>query len=155
MKHNTPTIRLHLWLESENITVFGLGRLLLLDRIEELGSIRKASQQLGMSYRAAWGKIQASEESLGVKLVEIPGKKRDGCRLTAEGRRLRDMYKRWFAAVEEEALSQAKSIFPWEVDGFDTPPHQPDRSVRTVRPVGDDKPVEAIQSDQPGQHNSR
>ncbi len=149
MKHNNPTIRLHLWLESENITVFGLGRLLLLDRIEDLGSIRKAAQQLGMSYRAAWGKIQASEESLGVKLVKRPGKKRDGCRLTADGRRLRDMYKRWFAAVEEEALSQAKSIFPWDVDGFDTPEVDPAQAVPS------ENTVQAEKAEQPGHQNTR
>ncbi len=119
MKKQHPTVRLHLWLESEDLTVFGAGRASLLDLIEQYGSLRKAARHLGMSYRAAWGKLHASEDALGVKLVESSANKRDGCQLSEDGRRLRDMFKRWFQAVEREALSQAQSIFPWDVNSFD------------------------------------
>ena len=48
-----PTVRMHLWLELGESVYFGMGRAMLLDRIEEYGSLRKAAESLGMSYRAA------------------------------------------------------------------------------------------------------
>lgn len=120
MKNVQPTVRLHLWLESgDDMIVFGAGRVFLLDLIEKHGSLRKAARCLGMSYRAAWGKLQASENALGVKLIETPVNKRDGCKLSEHGRIIRDMFKNWFDAVEQEAVSQAEMIFPWSVSSFE------------------------------------
>jgi molybdate transport system regulatory protein len=50
--------------------VYGDGRQMLLKKIEEMGSIRQAALDMGMSYRAAWGKIKATEEGLGIKLLD-------------------------------------------------------------------------------------
>ncbi|WP_045220044.1 winged helix-turn-helix domain-containing protein [Desulfonatronum thioautotrophicum] len=119
MKQHRPTVRLHIWLEEDDKTVFfGSGRAMLLDMIQKHGSIKKASQAMGMSYRAAWGKIKASEKALGVQLVEFPGHKRDGCRLTPFGVLLRDCFLRWFAAVEQSALDHAATVFPWPVKSY-------------------------------------
>ena len=57
----TPRMRLHLWLENEDGLLFGQGRMELLARIRDLGSLRKAAEALGMSYRAAWGKLKATD----------------------------------------------------------------------------------------------
>lgn len=116
-----PTVRLHIWLENQGELFFGIGRAQLLFNIQSYGSIKKAAQNMGMSYRAAWGKIQQSEQALGVKLVEHRGAKREGVRLTREGEELADMFQAWFMAVERCALSQANSIFPFPVAGFDQP----------------------------------
>ena len=116
-----PTVRLHIWLESHGELFFGIGRAQLLFNIQHYGSIKKAAQNMGMSYRAAWGKIQQSEQALGVKLVEQRGAKREGLRLTREGEELADMFQAWFMAVERCALSQANSIFPFPVSGFGQP----------------------------------
>ena len=118
MAKNTVTVRLHVWLETEEETLLGLGRTMLLNRIEEHGSIRKAAQSLGMSYRGAWGKIHASEDILGVKLLQANGSKRDGCSLSEEGRHLRDMFQQWFDEVEQAAIDLAKEIFPWAITSF-------------------------------------
>ena len=56
-----PVVRVHIWLETVDGVAFGMGRLLLLDAIEETGSLKAAAEQLGMSYRAAWGKIKSTE----------------------------------------------------------------------------------------------
>lgn len=114
----TPTVRMHLWLESGEDVYFGLGRVMLLDRIEEYGSLRKAACSLGMSYRAAWGKLRATEDALGTPLVESAGTKRGGCRLTEDGRKLRDKFRLWFDAVEKAAVLQARMIFAEEVQSF-------------------------------------
>lgn len=115
----TPTVRMHLWLESGESVYFGMGRVMLLDMIEEHGSLRKAAEAMGMSYRAAWGKLKATEESLGLVLVESSGTRRGGCRLTADGRRIRERFRAWFAAVEKVAVDEARNIFAERVQSFE------------------------------------
>lgn len=115
---DTPTVRMHLWLESEGKVYFGMGRVMLLNKIEEYGSLRKAAESLGMSYRAAWGKLRSTEEVLGEALVETAGSKRGGYRLTPAGEEFRDKFNRWFKAVEEVALAQARDIFSQDVQSY-------------------------------------
>ncbi len=118
MDSHNPTIRLHLWLEGGEGVFFGYGRLLLLDRIEICGSLKKASEELGMSYRAAWGKIKQTEQVLGFQLMERVGSRRSGYRLTEAGRIVRDKYFEWFNKVEQDARIRAEEIFPWKSKSF-------------------------------------
>ncbi|WP_421902730.1 winged helix-turn-helix domain-containing protein [Maridesulfovibrio sp.] len=118
MDTHNPTIRLHLWLEGGEGVFFGYGRLLLLDKIETCGSLKKASEELGMSYRAAWGKIKQTEQVLGFQLMERAGSRRSGYRLTEAGRLVRDKYLEWFNKVEQDARSRAEEIFPWKSKSF-------------------------------------
>lgn len=118
MHTHQPTIRLRLWLQEGEDVFFGTGRVLLLDRIEEHGSLKEAAKAMGMSYRAAWGKLKATEQAMGAQLVETNGSKRKGLRLTDEGRRARDMFREWFDAVERDAMARAAEIFPWKVEGY-------------------------------------
>lgn len=115
-----PTVRIHLWLEEEDAMVFGYGRVMLLDKIEECGSLRKAATSLGMSYQAAWKKIRATENALGVELVRRPQCKSDGMSLTPEGLMMRNSFKHLYSAVESCALAQAEQIFPWHLRCFTT-----------------------------------
>jgi len=110
-----PTLRLHLWLENKGELFFGIGRAQLLFSIKQHGSLRQAAKVLGMPYRAAWGKIQQTEQALGLKLVESRGQRRDGVRLTPEGEELADQFLAWFTTVERCALNSASTIFPFPV----------------------------------------
>ena len=121
MIERSPTIRLHLWLEMDKGVFFGAGRLHLLERIETHGSLKKAAECMGMSYRAAWGKIKATEAVLGFKLVEKNSGKRGGYSLSNEGRDLMAQYRSWFNSVEEAATRSAKEIFPFPVRSFTEP----------------------------------
>ncbi len=38
--------------------------------MEACGSLNAAAKKLGMSYRAAWGRVRASEQRLGISLIE-------------------------------------------------------------------------------------
>lgn len=116
-----PTLRMHLWLETEDGLFFGIGRAQLLERIEIHGSLKKAADELGMSYRAAWGKIRKTEAVLGQKIIQRSGNRRDGQELTALGRQLKSQYARWFNAVETHALALAGQLFPWPVNRFEEP----------------------------------
>lgn len=102
-----PVMRLHLWLESEKGVFFGQGRLQLLEYIEFTGSLNAAAKALGMSYRAAWGKIKTTEEILGFQLVEQPDGKRGGGQLSEAARLLIASYRKWLAEVEAFALESA------------------------------------------------
>lgn len=79
-----PKVELHfkVWLEKDGKVIFGRGRLELLKGIMEYGSLAETARHLGMSYRAAWGRLKSSEERLGLKLVEKVAGSRRGQRLT-------------------------------------------------------------------------
>ena len=120
MSQRSPTIRMHLWLETDEGVCFGLGRALLLAKIDEYGSLKQAAHELGMSYRAAWGKLKQTEAIIGVKLVTKTGNRREGCQLTPTGRMLMDRFLTWFATVEQEALRKAQEILPWPVKSYES-----------------------------------
>jgi molybdate transport system regulatory protein len=125
---DTPTMRLHLWLETEDGLFFGFGRTLLLEKIDQYGSLKRAAEELGMSYRAAWGKIMKTEEVLGFKVVERAGSSnKAGYQLTESGKMLLEKFKLWFDEVEKDALAKAAEIFPWPVVGFEDNASKKDR----------------------------
>lgn len=79
-------IRHKIWLEQNGKVLFGEGRYKLLKAIEESHSLNTAAKELSMSYRAAWGRLKASEERMGMKLVERSQGK--GMHLTDEAKKL-------------------------------------------------------------------
>ena len=111
-----PEIRVHAWLQTSDGLLFGVGRAELLDKIEELGSLRKAAEEMCMSYRAAWGKIKKTEEILGFRLIEKQRGNKTGFRLTEAGKALKRNYRDWYRAVEIEALRKAQELFPWTMN---------------------------------------
>jgi molybdate transport system regulatory protein len=64
-------IKYKIWIEKNGKVVFGKGRDNILLAIEEGHSLNAAAKKLEMSYRAAWGRLKASQDRLGIKLVEI------------------------------------------------------------------------------------
>ena len=94
LKKIKPKVKL--WLEVEGAVVFGSGRVVLFEAIEETGSIKQAAEKINMSYRAAWGKIKATEERLGLKLVQRQaGGRNSGAELTPKGKELLQIYRRY------------------------------------------------------------
>jgi molybdate transport system regulatory protein len=53
------------------MVLFGKGRDDILKAVEKGQSLNAAAKQLKMSYRAAWGRLKASEKRMGIKLVEV------------------------------------------------------------------------------------
>jgi molybdate transport system regulatory protein len=96
--------RAKLWVEKDGRIVLSDYRVRLLRHIDETGSLAEAAARMQLSYRRAWGKVREIEENLGVKLVESAagGAGGGGSRLTAEGRRLVDLYERFRTSVEQE-----------------------------------------------------
>ena len=85
----TKTYRLNgrLWLETDEGRFLGIGRLELLERIAELGSISKAAQAMGMSYKRAWDLVSSMNAQAAAPLVstQTGGTKGGGTIVTAAG----------------------------------------------------------------------
>jgi len=113
-----PTMRMHLWVEGEEGVLFGLGRLQLLRQVERCGSLKKAAESLGMSYRGAWGKIKTTEEAIGQKLIERAKSRRAGYHLTPFGSSVAKQFDEWFRDVENYALSKGKECLPFSLERF-------------------------------------
>jgi len=64
-------IKYKVWIENNGKVMFGKGRDDILKAIDEQRSLNAAAKKLEMSYRAAWGRLKASEERIGIKLVNI------------------------------------------------------------------------------------
>lgn len=107
------TLRFHLWLEQQEKIFMGMGRAMLLDRIERHGSLRQAAADMKMSYRAAWGKLKAAEESIGGPLVQKTAGRR--YQLTPLGREIAHQFLRLQDEIEIFAQAKAQDIFGGEV----------------------------------------
>ena len=92
-------IKYKIWIEKNGKVVFGKGRDNILKAIDEQHSLNAAAKKLEMSYRAAWGRLKASEERMEMKLVEI-GVKDKSMRLTQKARAIIDRFEKLEKDVE-------------------------------------------------------
>ncbi len=102
-------IRYKIWLEKDGKVIFGKGRDEMFRAILECKSLQAAAKELKMSYRAAWGRLKASEERLGIKLVESDGAKK-GLRLTAEARELLEQYEQFEKELNDFLQKKSKAL---------------------------------------------
>ncbi|MBI4963028.1 MAG: LysR family transcriptional regulator [Desulfomonile tiedjei] len=102
-------VRSKIWVENDQgKLVIGTGRLRILEAIMEAGSINKAARKLKQPFRAVWGKIRATEERCGFKIVETTS---EGSRLTKEGLELLWTYTRLRSRCEKYADAQFGELF--------------------------------------------
>jgi molybdate transport system regulatory protein len=73
------------WLTLDGRNFLGRGRVELLHRIRETGSISKAAKAMKMSYKAAWDAVDAMNDAWGEPLVASGPA---GSRLTADAEEL-------------------------------------------------------------------
>ena len=112
----SKTYRLNgrLWLETDEGRFLGIGRLELLERIAELGSISKAAQAMGMSYKRAWDLVSSMNAQAAAPLVstQTGGTKGGGAVVTDAGQAaiaaFRDLQARFqeFMAAETHRLTE-------------------------------------------------
>ena len=95
--------RFKVWVVFGDRVKFGDGRADLLECVAELGSLKQAVARFGMSYRGAWGYFRELERAAGFKLLERHpgGGPEGGTRLTPEGRRFLERYRRFRHGVDE------------------------------------------------------
>ncbi len=93
-------LMLKLFLEKNSEFILGPGRIELLQLIRDLGSLKKAAERMDMSYRWAWGRINKTQEGVGVALLERkpPPSRGRSWTLTPQAEQLIE----WFSKVEQE-----------------------------------------------------
>jgi len=119
-----------IWLEYRG-RAFGDGPARLLDGVEQCGSLRKAAQELGMSYNKAWRILHAAEERLGFALLDrsVGGRAGGGSHLTAEAQDLMRRYR----AVATDAEEALRAVFQRHfADWQDPAPAEPPEEHLTV-----------------------
>ena len=96
-------VKSKVWLEKDGKLFMGWGRVMLLERIDQLGSISAAAKSMKLAYRNAWLWVEAMNKLAPAPLVEkYTGGTHGGyARLTGEGRRIVAEYKEKRIKVRE------------------------------------------------------
>ena len=95
------------WLTLDCKNFLGRGRVELLQRIRETGSISKAAKAMKMSYKAAWDAVDAMNTAWDTPLVESGPA---GSRLTPDAERLIAAYQQAEARHAAFMLKLAQSL---------------------------------------------
>ncbi|MBI9074632.1 MAG: LysR family transcriptional regulator [Desulfatibacillum sp.] len=114
-------VRSKVWVQDEEgNVVFGLGRLRILDAIQRKGSLRAAAQELNMGYRAIWARIRATEERLGVPILEKKqgGRSGGGSSLTPIAEQLLEDFRSLQRVIEKETDKTFADTLQQDLDTF-------------------------------------
>jgi len=109
--HMQPHLRVNV--VEGNRLVFGDAEMRLLDAIAREGTLTDGAAALGLSYRAAWGKLRAMETNLGTRLLEttVGGSGGGSSRLTPTAQRIVAQYNAFRDAVGMYATEQFEKHF--------------------------------------------
>lgn len=102
------------WLDSDdNEKIFGIGPLIILKKIDELGSLNKAALSMNMSYNKAFTTIKKIENKIGLKLLERykGGASGGGSYITDEAKSLILKYEEFDRRVGETINNIFNEIF--------------------------------------------
>ena len=116
-------VRTKTWIENDRgELLFGKGKTEILELIEEGGSIAKAAEQLGMSYKKAWTHIKILQENFADELVVAKkgGGGRGGTTLSENARELVARYRQLQEEIEAFANRRFQELF--EPGGKDSAP---------------------------------
>ena len=96
----------------------GPGKIELMQRLDAEGSISRAAQTMGLSYRRAWYLIDTLNAALGQPVAEtkVGGEGGGGASLTPFGRELVERYKAALAAVDKAGAP----LVQWLAENVDT-----------------------------------
>jgi molybdate transport system regulatory protein len=107
-KRGTYRINGSLWMEFEEDRFFGPGRVELLERIDQSGSINQAAMQMRMSYKKAWDMVTMvnTQSRHPLVILHVGGERGGGAEITNEARELiayhRLLRKRFTSFLEKE-----------------------------------------------------
>jgi len=113
MKNQKMQVKSKVWIEAGGEVLAGDGKINLLERIEEAGSIQKAAGEIGMSYRHAWGLLKKREKRGGIKLVvtQIGGREGGGAKLTPQGKDFLRRYSAFREGLDEYIEERFRRAF--------------------------------------------
>jgi molybdate transport system regulatory protein len=106
-------IKAKFWVENKGEVVLGSGKAALLHAVHENGSIQKAAEEFGMSYRHAWGIIKKMEQRAGFKLInaQAGGGEGKGAQLTARGKDFLEKFTLFEETLRRVTTEKFKGIF--------------------------------------------
>ena len=113
MQKLVPGFRGRVWIDGTDGPFLGFGRVVLLERIREYGSITKAAKSMEMSYRRAWDLVDSMNKQAKRPFVELAtgGKGGGGAHVTEDGERAIKLFWEFsedfqrFIAKEQQKLS--------------------------------------------------
>lgn len=106
-------VKFKIWFEQNGSVAFSEGRKMVLEAVDKTGSLNAAAKELGMSYRAAWGKIKTTEKALGVRLLDVTtgGRGGGGAVLTPAAKELISEYRKYNNRVSALVEKEFKRFF--------------------------------------------
>jgi molybdate transport system regulatory protein len=107
-------LRGRIWIDGDEGTFLGYGRVVLLERIGEYGSITKAAKSMEMSYRHAWELVDSMNRQGEAPLVAAAtgGKGGGGAVLTAEGEKAISVFWQFFSDFQDFLASEERKFSP-------------------------------------------
>ncbi|MBI5204787.1 MAG: LysR family transcriptional regulator [Nitrospirae bacterium] len=105
-------LRGRIWIDGKEGTFLGYGRIVLLEKICEFGSITKAAKSMGMSYRHAWELVDSMNSQARRPLVESStgGKGGGGARLSEDGEKAVKLFWKFYADFQNFLKHEKKAL---------------------------------------------
>lgn len=107
-----PSLRGHIWLEGSEGIFLGYGRVALIERIKEYGSITEAAKSLEIPYRKAWFLVDSMNRKVPRPFVvaRSGGRKGGGTLVTPEGEKAIRMFRKIHDNFQEFIKSQSALV---------------------------------------------
>jgi molybdate transport system regulatory protein len=100
---DTYSVKGRIWVEVHHEALMGAGKVQLLKKTAELGSLRKAASEMNISYRKAWYSLNQMNKTADTPLIILKrGGKHGG---TAEITELGELLLGKFEKMEEEFIA--------------------------------------------------
>ena len=111
-KASAPGFRGRIWIDGPEGTFIGYGRVVLLERIREHGSITKAAKSMEMAYRHAWDLVDSMNRQSKNPFVELStgGKGGGGARVTEEGKKAVKLFWKFHTDFQEFLKQEQKKL---------------------------------------------
>jgi molybdate transport system regulatory protein len=107
-----PGFRGRVWIDGPEGTFIGYGRVVLLERIMEFGSITKAAKSMQMAYRHAWDLVDSMNRQATKPFVELAtgGKGGGGAQVTPAGKRAIKVFRKFHEDLESFLRKEEKKL---------------------------------------------
>jgi len=107
-----PGLRGRVWIDGPEGTFIGYGRVVLLERIIEHGSITKAAKSMKMAYRHAWDLVDSMNRQAKEPFIELAtgGKGGGGAQVTETGKRAIKIFWTFHKDLQAFLLKESKKL---------------------------------------------
>ncbi len=109
-----PGFHGRVWIDGPEGTFIGYGRVVLLERIREHGSITKAAKSMKMAYRHAWDLVDSMNRQAREPFVELAtgGKGGGGARVTEVGEKAITLFRKFHDDLQKFLKREQTKLLP-------------------------------------------